>query len=576
VSAALRRSFTSLAIPNYRRYFAGQLVSLSGNWMQVVAEMWLVLSLTNSPLAVGVTSALQFVPMLLFGAFGGLAADRLPKRSLLIVTQALMALPALALWAVTATGAVTPALVFALVFARGAVNAFDNPARQSFVMEMVGAERVVSAVGLNSVLIHSARIVGPALAGVIIATVGVQLCFLVNAASFGAMIVALRAMDPDELEPAPPATREPGALRAALRYVVRTPELAIPLAMMAVVGTLGFNFQVILPLLARFTFDGGATTYTALAVAMAVGSVAGALASGARGRVGPAVLIAASLGFGVLAALAALAPSLPLEMLVLVPLGAASVTFAAGVNSSLQLAVEPSMRGRVMALYSVVFLGSTPIGGPIAGWLAQTAGPRAALFLTAASALVAAAGARFALSRLASAHAREVALQPRRANQLDGLQRRARLDVEAHPVALLDRDHGPLPVAPGHGVQDREPRPDRHHLRPQPGQPAADHRERADRPQAQERDPARALIRQRGGGPRLGQRGGHGLGGAPGAPEDQPGHDRTEPPCTGEDQDRVVRVPVGGDHGHRAERRRHAGDQQHRHAEQVHEEHQPA
>jgi MFS family permease len=396
VSAALRRSFTSLSVPNYRRYFIGQLVSLSGNWMQIVAEMWLILSLTGSGVAVGVTSALQFLPFLLFGALGGLLADRFPKRSLLILTQTLMALPALALWAVTAAGVVTPLMVWALVFARGAINAVDNPTRQSFAIEMVGADRVVNAVSLNSALIHSARIIGPAGAGIVIATIGIAPCFLVNALSFGAMIVALRAMEPGELRPAPVAERGRGAVRAALAYVARTPALAIPLAMMAVVGTLGFNFQVILPLLARFTFNGDASTYTALAVAMGVGSVAGALAAGARGSVGPRMLVAAAFSFGAIALVAAAAPSVPLEIAALVPLGAASVTFAAGINSSLQLAAEPEMRGRVMALYSVVFLGSTPIGGPIAGWLSESIDPRAALVMTGAASLAAALGARAA------------------------------------------------------------------------------------------------------------------------------------------------------------------------------------
>jgi MFS family permease len=396
VSAALRRSFTSLSVPNYRRYFTGQLVSLSGNWMQTVAEMWLILSLTGSGVAVGVTSALQFLPFLLFGAFGGLLADRVNKRSLLLVTQTLMAVPALALWALTAAGAVEPWMVWALVFTRGSVNAVDTPTRQSFAIEMVGADRIVNAVSLNNAVIHSARIIGPAGAGLVIAILGVGPCFLLNALSFGAMIVALRSMDPDELEPAPIASRGRGAVRAALGYVIRTPALAIPLAMMALVGTLGYNFQVILPLLARFSFDGGATTYAALAVAMGAGSVAGALAAAHRGRVGPGLLVAAAFGFGAVALVAAIAPSVPLEIAALIPLGAASVTFAAGVNSSLQLDADPVMRGRVMALYSIVFLGSTPIGGPLAGWLSQTIDPRAALVMTGAAALAAAIGARAA------------------------------------------------------------------------------------------------------------------------------------------------------------------------------------
>lgn len=399
MTAALRRSFTSLHVPNYRRYFAGQLVSLSGNWMQMVAEIWLVLSLTGSGVAVGLTTALQFLPILLFGAWGGVLADRIAKRRLLTYTQMAMAVPALALFAVTATGVVTPWMIFVAVFLRGTVNAVDNPTRQSFVIEMVGPDLVVNAVSLNSVLVHCARIVGPGLAGVLIALVGTEPCFLINAASFAAMVLALRRMEPEALRPAPVARRQPGAVRAALRYVAATPKLGIPLAMMAVVGTLGFNFQVMLPLLARFSFDGGASAYAALATAMGVGSVIGALATGARGRVSPALLTGAALGFGVLALLAAAAPSLALEIAVLAPLGAATVTFAASVNSALQLAVEPEMRGRVMALYSMVFLGSTPIGGPLAGWLSEAVDPRAALVLAGVAALAAGLVARVAFAR---------------------------------------------------------------------------------------------------------------------------------------------------------------------------------
>jgi MFS family permease len=406
VSAGLARTFASLRVPNYRRYFSGQVVSITGNWMQTVAEMWLVIQLTGSGVSVGLTAGLQFLPILLFGAWGGLLADRLPKRRLLMITQSLMALPALALFALTTSGAIEVWMVYALVLARGAVNAVDNPARQSFAIEMVGPDRVVNAVGLNSVIIHTGRILGPAAGGAVIALLGVGPCFLVNALSFGAMLIALRAMDPTQLRTPQVTARARGQLRSALGYVARTPSLRIPLAMMAVVGTLSFNFQVLLPLLARFTWDGPAALYTALAVAMGVGSVAGALAAGARGRVGPRLLVAAAAAFGVAELLVAVAPTVELQLLALVPLGAVSVTFAAGINSSLQLAVEPSMRGRVMALYSIVFLGSTPIGAPLVGWIAELAGPRAGLVLGAAAALLAAAGGALAYSRLRPAPAR--------------------------------------------------------------------------------------------------------------------------------------------------------------------------
>jgi MFS family permease len=400
VSAGLARTFASLSVPNYRRYFSGLVVSITGNWMQNVAEMWLVVQLTGSGVSVGLTAALQFLPIMVFGAWGGLLADRMPKRRLLMVTQSLMALPALALWALTVNASVELWMVYALVLARGTINAIDNPARQSFAIEMVGPDRVVNAVALNSVVIHTARILGPAAAGGVIALLGVGPCFLINAISFAAMLVALRAMDPRELRTPAVAGRAPGQLRGALRYVARTPALRIPLAMMALVGTLSFNFQVLLPLLASFTWHGTASLYTALAVAMGVGSVGGALAAGARGRVGPRLLVAAAAAFGIAELLVAAAPTVELQLLALVPLGAVSVTFAAGVNSAMQLAVEPAMRGRVMALYSVVFLGSTPIGAPLVGWIAEVAGPRAGLVLGAAAALVAAAGARVAFARV--------------------------------------------------------------------------------------------------------------------------------------------------------------------------------
>jgi MFS family permease len=403
VSAALRRSFNSLQVPNYRRYFVGQLISLSGTWMQTVAALWLVLTLTGSGVAVGLTTALQFLPMLLLGAWGGLLADRVPKRRLLIATQALMAIPAVFLFAVTATGVVAPWMVFLAVFAMGSVNAIDNPTRQSFVYEMVGPDRVVNAVSLNSVIVQMARIVGPALAGLLIAGFGVVPCFGLNALTFVAMIAALWGMDPRALHAEPVAPRAPGAIRAGLRYVLRTPELVVPLALMALVGTLGFNFQVVLPLLAKFSFDGGASTYAAMVSAMAVGSIGGALVNGAHGRTGPRLIAGGALAFGVLGLLCALMPTLALELPLLALLGAAAVTFAATVNSTLQLSVAPEMRGRVMALYSVVFLGSTPIGGPLTGWLSETYDPRVALLLAGITGLSAAWAARLSYSRLRAA-----------------------------------------------------------------------------------------------------------------------------------------------------------------------------
>jgi MFS family permease len=367
--------------------------------MQTVAEMWLLVHLTGSGFGVGLAAGLQFLPILLFGALGGVLADRRDRRRLLMVTQCLMALPALTLWLLTAAGSVQVWMVYALILARGTVTAVDNPTRQSFVSEMVGPDLVVNAVSLNSVIVHTARIVGPALAGVTIALAGVSLCFAVNALSFAAMFVALRRMEPDGLYRDARAPRAAGQVRAAVREVLRRPELRIPLGMMIVVGTLAYNFQVLLPLLARFTWHGTASTYALLTSAMGAGSVLGALASGARARTGPQLVTGAAVLFGIAQLFAAVAPSLAWQVAALVPLGMASVTFAAGVNSSLQLSAGPALRGRVMALYSVVFLGSTPIGAPLVGWLAGAAGPRAGLLLGGAAALLTAGVARGAFVR---------------------------------------------------------------------------------------------------------------------------------------------------------------------------------
>jgi MFS family permease len=398
MTAAARRSFDSLAIPNFRRYFTGQVVSLSGNWMQTVAEVWLILSLAGSGLAVGVTTALQFLPIMLFGAWGGALADRFSKLRILMFTQTLMILPPVALALLTVTGTVQPWMVFIAVFMRGLLIAADNPARQAFVMEMVGREKIVNAVSLNSVIVHSARIIGPALAGVLIATVGVAACFALNSLTFLVMLTALRGIDRSRLTIAPKSHRDQRGVIDAVRYVRATPELSVPLILMGIVGTLGLNFHVVLPLLASLTFDGGASSYALLVSAMGVGSVIGALVIGARGSTGLRLIGGSALAFGALALVAASMPTLTLELPVLALLGAASVTFAAAVNSTLQLVVSAEMRSRVMALYTVVFLGSTPIGGPLAGWLSEVWDPRAALLMAAFAGLLAAASAFWLLS----------------------------------------------------------------------------------------------------------------------------------------------------------------------------------
>ncbi len=401
MSALVRRSlgssFASLQIRNYRLYFGGQVVSLAGNWMQVVAELWLVLSLTDSGLAVGIATALQFTGILLFGALGGSLADRFDKRKLLMVSQAGMMVPALLLFGLAASGSAEAWMVFVVIALRGLVLAVDNPTRQAFVIEIVGPDHVLNAVSLNSVLVHSARITGPAIAGLVIAFWGVAPVFAVNALSFAAMLFALAEMHPARLH-RPDRDRPRGNFREALRHVVARRELRVPLVLMLVLSTVGFNFQVVIPLLADRSFDGEVSAYSLLMVAMASGSILGALTVGGRKRVSRELITAAALGFGITSLMAAAAPTLALEMLALGLLGICSVTFAAGINSGLQLAATSEMRGRVMAIYSIVFLGSTVVGGPIAGWLGEAVSPRAPLVAAGLAGLSVAAGAYFAWS----------------------------------------------------------------------------------------------------------------------------------------------------------------------------------
>ena len=383
----LRRPFAPLTLPGYRRFFLSQAFARCGVWIQVVAELWLVLKLTGSGVSLGLTTALQFAPMLVFGAWAGLLADRLPKRRILLAAQAWMVVPAVTLFALTATGAVELWMVYLLVLARGFGHAVDNPVRQSFVSEVVDPGLVPAAVSLNAALVSSARMAGPAIGGALIAGAGVIPCFAVAAAAFLIAFAALLSLDPGRLQAAEPVPRRPGQLREGLRYVRSRPALLVPLAAMAVVGTLAFNFPVLLPLMARFTFDAGAGTFGALAAAMGAGAVLGALVNAGRGKPSLRDLGTLALAFGLLTAALAAAPTLPLALAALVGVGAASAAFAATTNSLLQLAAAPHTRGRVMAMFSVVYLGSTPLGGPIAGWVAEHAGARAGFALAAAATL---------------------------------------------------------------------------------------------------------------------------------------------------------------------------------------------
>jgi MFS family permease len=383
-------------VRNFRLFLFGHLVSSTGTWMQQVGQDWLVLRLTNAALPLGITLALQFSPMLAFGAWAGLVADRVDKRRLLLATQTAMAVLALALGALTATGAVRLWMVYTLALLLGVCTAFDMPARQSFVSEMVGPDRVVNAVGLNSASFNTARVVGPALAGGLIAAVGIAPAFFLNAVSFLAMIGGLLAMDPDRLHRRAAVERGRGQIRAGVRYVWATPALRSTILLVAVVGMLGLNYRVALPLLARFAFSGGPGAYGALAAVMAAGSVAGALVVARRGRPTPLLLTGSVAAFGLLSFAAAAAPSMLVEALLLFPIGAASLAFVATANSTMQLASEPGMRGRVMSLYGLVLLGSTPPSGLLSGWMAGQFGPRSILLLSGVSCVAAAAVAALA------------------------------------------------------------------------------------------------------------------------------------------------------------------------------------
>jgi len=397
-----RRTFAALAVPNYRRYFLGQATSLIGTWMQMAAQSWLVLSLTGSATALGLIVALQTLPVLLLAPYGGVIADRVDKRRLMVALQAAMGVQALILGVLTITGSVRLWEIGVLAVVLGLNNAFENPARQSFVLEMVGAETLRNAVSLNSVQVNVARAVGPAVAGVLIATVGTGECFLINAASFVAVVASLVSMERSALHPTPPAPRASGQLREGLRYARATPEIIVPLLMMALVGTLAYEFQVSLPVMARHALHAGAEGYGFMTAAMGVGAILGGLVVAARGHTGLRPVTLAVAAFAIALSLAALAPSLAVELIALALVGGASVSFMSSGNSTLQLAAEPAMRGRVMALWFVALQGTTPIGGPLVGVIISLAGARAGLGVGALACVFAAAigfGARRRMRR---------------------------------------------------------------------------------------------------------------------------------------------------------------------------------
>jgi MFS family permease len=384
-------TFRSLKTRNYRLWFVGQTISVSGTWMQSVAQAWLVLKLAPSSsegFDLGITIALQFLPMLLFGVWGGLIADRFDKRRILFGTQFSAGLLAVVLAILTITVTVRLWQVFLLALLLGFVNLIDNPTRQSFVVEMVGSDQLQNAVSLNSIVMNGARIIGPAIGGVLIATVGLGVCFEANAASYIAVIAALALMSRKDLHTVAPTPRAKHQAREGLRYAWRTRELRDVLLIVFVTGTLAYNFTVTLALFSKSTFHGGAGVYSLLTSLMASGAVIGGLVVAGRSRPDVVRLGLVGLGFGTFILAVALSPNLVTAAVMIVPMGAFSIAFIATANSTIQLRVDQAMRGRVMAIYAIGFLGTAPIGGPLVGWISQASSPRIALVIGAASAFV--------------------------------------------------------------------------------------------------------------------------------------------------------------------------------------------
>lgn len=392
-----RETFASLYVRNYRLYFVGQIISTSGTFMQSVAQAWLVLQLTDSGLSLGITSTLQYIPFLILGPYGGVVADRFPKRTILYITQTLSGILALILGALVATDLVRVWMVYALACCLGLVTVFDNPARQTFYSELAGPDLVRNAVTLNSILVNVARIIGPSLAAALIAAFGLAPCFIVNGLSYGVVVVMLLMMRRGELLLSPPLPRASGQIREGFRYVTSTPIVGWTLLIMAIVGTFTYEFHVSLPLLAQETFQGDSGSYAFLTASMGFGATAGGIFFASRKGIRFSRVVGGCFLFGLSVLAAAFMPSLRLTGLLMVLVGIFSINFSSLGNSLLQLESSSQMRGRVMAFWAIAFLGSTTIGAPLVGWFAEVAGARAGLALGGVAALVASALGALAL-----------------------------------------------------------------------------------------------------------------------------------------------------------------------------------
>lgn len=388
-------TFSSLQFRNYRLWFAGALVANIGTWMQRVAQDWLVLTeLTDeSGIAVGITTALQFAPVLLLSPWAGLLADRVDRRKLLIATQVGQGILAAGLGVLVLSGHAQLWQVYLFALALGCVTAIDGPVRQTFVAELVPAAKLSNAVGLNSASFNAARLIGPGVAGLLIAAVGTGWVFLINAATFAATIFALTKMRRSEMRPMPTVVRAKGQLREGIAYVRGRSDILVIMVVVGVVSTFGLNFQLTSAMMARTEFGRGAGEYGILGSVLAIGSLTGALLAARRERPRVRLVIGSAFGFGIATGVMALMPTYPSYVIACIPVGLASLTMMTAANSTIQMTTDPAVRGRVMALYMMVFLGATPVGSPIVGWIGQTYGPRWAIGVGSISALLVATGA---------------------------------------------------------------------------------------------------------------------------------------------------------------------------------------
>ena len=392
-------TFHSLRVRNFRLFFTGQLISQVGNWLTLIAQTLLVLKLTDSGFALGLLAAAQFGPVLFIGAFAGLVADRSEKRRLLLWVQTFAMFQSFALAALAFTGDPPVLAIYGVALLGGIATAFDNPARRSFVVEIVPEADMTNAVSLNSALMTGARVVGPALAGLLVTTVGFGWAFALDGVSYLAVLVALLMMDPRQFRRAPVTPRGKGQVRDGLRYVRTIPELWVPLVMMAVIGTLSYNFQTVIPLFATRDMGGSDVTFTLLMSVVSAGALLGALAAARRTSVDVTVVSWAALLFGVAMGLLTISPGLALAYVFSFLLGLASTTFMTTSTAIVQIRSDPTMRGRVLALQAIVFLGSTPIGAPIVGYVSQHYGARYGLAIGALAGLGAGAFGLFMVHR---------------------------------------------------------------------------------------------------------------------------------------------------------------------------------